>query len=416
MTDTESGATTVAISGGGPAGVMLGLLLARQGVEVTVLEKHADFLRDFRGDTVHPSTQVILDQLGLLAEFDTIARGRMTAIDFGTTDGPLVHQPLDEVNPRHPFHEVALAPQWDLLDLLVRHARTYPTFRLEMEAETVSVVRSPTGPVRGIRYRKDGQEHELRAVLTVDAEGRGSRLRSELRTEVLDLGSAIDVEWFRIPRVEGDPAELRGVLGRGGAAVAINRADYWQVAFIVAKGADAGIRAAGLEAFRKRVGGVAPWMRDRLPAVTDWGDVKLLSVGVERLKRWSAPGVLAIGDAAHTMSPMGGIGINLAIGDAVATANLLGADLLAAQADPRRFERTLNPAIVDRVERRRRLPAEVTQRIQVAAQNRIIAMTRIDAGRSLQPPAPVRALLAGPVSRLLPRIFVYGIRPELIAG
>jgi 2-polyprenyl-6-methoxyphenol hydroxylase-like FAD-dependent oxidoreductase len=410
MTDT----TTVAISGGGPAGIMLGLLLARQGVEVTVLEKHADFLRDFRGDTVHPSTQVILDQLGLLPEFDRIARGRMRAIDFRTTDGPLVHQPLDEVNPRHPFHEVALAPQWDLLDLLVRHARTYPGFTLLMEAETTGVLRSG-GAVRGLRYRKDGEEHELRAVLTVDAEGRGSVLRPEIGSELIGLGSAIDVLWFRIPRHDGDSAELRGVLGRGGAVVAINRADYWQIALIVPKGSDAEIRAAGLDAFRDRVGGIAPWTRDRLDAVTTWDEVKLLSVTVERLRRWSAPGILAIGDAAHTMSPVGGIGINLAIGDAVATANLLGPDLLRAEADPDRFRRTLNPAIVDRVERRRRLPAEVTQRIQVLAQNRILAMSRTGAERSLLPPAPVRALIAGPVSRLLPRVFVYGIRPERIA-
>ena len=406
--------TTVAISGGGPAGVMLGLLLARQGVEVTVLEKHADFLRDFRGDTVHPSTQVILDQLGLLPEFDRIARGRMRAIDFRTTDGPLVHQPLDEVNRRHPFHEVALAPQWDLLDLLVRHARTYPGFTLLMEAETTGVLRSGKA-VRGLRYRKDGEQHELPAVLTVDAEGRGSLLRGEIGTELVELGSAIDVLWFRIPRQDGDPAELRGVLGRGGAVVAINRADYWQIALIVPKGSDADIRAAGLSAFRQRVGGIAPWTAGRLAAVTDWDQVKLLSVTVERLRHWSAPGILAIGDAAHTMSPIGGIGINLAVGDAVATANLLGPDLLRAQADPSRFSRTLNPAIVERVERRRRLPADVTQRIQVLAQNRVLAMTRTPAGRSLLPPAPVRALLAGPIARLVPRVFVYGIRPERIA-
>jgi 2-polyprenyl-6-methoxyphenol hydroxylase-like FAD-dependent oxidoreductase len=410
MTDT----TTVAISGGGPAGVMLGLLLARQGVEVTVLEKHADFLRDFRGDTVHPSTQVILDQLGLLTEFDRIARGRMRAIDFRTTDGPLVHQPLDEVNRRHPFHEVALAPQWDLLDLLVRHAETYPGFTLLMEAETIGVLRAG-GAVRGLRYVKDGAEQELRAVLTVDAEGRGSVLRPEIGTELIELGSAIDVLWFRIPRHDGDPAELRGVLGHGGAVVAINRADYWQIALIVPKGSDADIRAAGLPAFRDRVGGIAPWTADRLDAVDSWDGVKLLSVTVERLRHWSAPGILAIGDAAHTMSPVGGIGINLAVGDAVATSNLLGPDLLRAQADPDRFSRTLNPTIVDRVERRRGLPADVTQRIQVLAQNRVLAMTRTSADRSLLPPAPVRALLAGPVARLLPRVFVYGIRPERIA-
>jgi len=408
--------TTVAISGGGPAGVMLGLLLARRGVEVVVLEKHADFLRDFRGDTVHPSTQVILDQLGLLAEFDGIVRGRMSAIDVRTTEGPLVHQPLAEVDRRHPFHEIALAPQWDLLDLLVRHARTLPTFTLLMEAETVGVLRRPDGAVRGLRYRRDGVEHELPAVLTVAAEGRGTGIRDAIGSRLRDLGSAIDVEWFRIPIESGDPAELRGVLGRGGAVIAINRADYWQVALVVPKGADAALRAAGLPAFRDRVAGIAPWTRDRLEAIASWDEVKLLSVAVQRLERWSAPGLLAIGDAAHTMSPMGGIGINLAIGDAVATANLLADDLLAAQNDPGRFDRTLNPAIPDRVQHRRALPARVTQRIQVLAQNQVLRATRAGADGPIRPPAPVRALLGGPVARVLPRVFVYGIRPERIVS
>jgi 2-polyprenyl-6-methoxyphenol hydroxylase-like FAD-dependent oxidoreductase len=406
--------TTVAISGGGPAGVMLGLLLARRGIEVTVLEKHGDFLRDFRGDTVHPSTQLVLRQLGLIEEFDALVRGRMNALDFSTTDGRLFHQDLALVKPGYPFHQVALAPQWDLLDLLVRHAKEYPAFTLLMEAETVGVIRSG-GAVRGVRYRHNGAEHELRAVLTVDAEGRHSVLRPEIGSELLSLGSAIDVLWFRIARHEGDPAELRGMLGRGGAVVAVNREDYWQVALVVAKGADAGIRAAGLPAFRRLVAGIAPWTEDRLGDVTDWEAVKLLSVTVERLKRWASPGILAIGDAAHTMSPIGGIGINLAVGDAVATANLLGDDLLRAQADPDRFRRTVNPAILSRVERRRRLPAAVTQRIQVVVQNRVLVMTGTPEGTSLLPPAPVLALLRGRLPRLVARVFVFGIRPETIA-
>ena len=405
--------TTVAISGGGPAGVLLGLLLARQGVEVTVLEKHADFLRDFRGDTVHPSTQLILSQLGLLEEFEGLVRGRMRALDFGTTDGPLLHQELAHINRRHPFHEIALAPQWDLLDLLVRHARGYPAFTLLMEAETIGVVRED-GAVRGIRYRKDGEERELRAVVTVDAEGRHSVLRQEVGSELLDLGSPIDVLWFRIPRAEGDPNELRGVLGHGGAVVAVNRQDYWQVALVVPKGADADLRAAGLPAFRARVARIAPWTADRLSTVDDWEQVKLLSVSVQRLRRWSGPGILAIGDAAHTMSPVGGVGINLAVGDAVATANLLGPDLLRAQADPDRFRRTLNPAILSRVERRRRTATVVTQRIQVVAQNRILGLTETPEDQPLLPPAPVRALLRSPLVRFVPRVFAYGLTPETI--
>jgi 2-polyprenyl-6-methoxyphenol hydroxylase-like FAD-dependent oxidoreductase len=408
--------TTVAISGGGPAGVMLGLLLARQGVEVTVLEKHADFLRDFRGDTVHPMTLDILDELGLIDEFDALVRGRMEAVDFATTDGVLVHQDLASVAPHGArFTDIALAPQWDLLDLLVRKAAEFPSFTLVMEAQTLGVVRDAQG-VRGLRYRKDGREHELRAVVTVAADGRHSVLREDIGTGLVVLGSPIDVLWFRIDREADEPTELRGVIGRGGAAVAINRGDFWQVAFLVPKGTDEEIRAAGLAAFRDRVRGVATWMGERLEQVRTWDDVKLLSVSVERLRQWSAPGILAIGDAAHTMSPLGGVGVNLAIGDAVAAANLLGPDLLRAQQDPRRFEKLLNPAILDRVQQRRQLTTMVTQRIQVLGQNRVDAITRTPEGTSLMPPKVALAVMRGPVARLLPRVFVYGIRPERVGG
>jgi 2-polyprenyl-6-methoxyphenol hydroxylase-like FAD-dependent oxidoreductase len=411
----DTSRTTVAISGGGPAGIMLGLLLARQGVEVTVLEKHADFLRDFRGDTVHPMTLDILDELGLIEEFDALTRGRMHAVRFATTDGVLVHQELASVAPRgEKFAEIALAPQWDLLDLLTRKAREYPSFTLLMEAEVVGVLRDGRG-VRGLRYVHDGEEHALRAVVSVAADGRHSGLREEIGTGLVELGSPIDVLWFRIDREPDEPTELRGMIGRGGGLVAINRGDYWQVAFLVPKGTDAEIRAAGLPAFRERVAAITPWMRERLERLTSWDDVKLLSVSVERLRQWAVPGLLAIGDAAHTMSPMGGVGVNLAISDAVATANLLGPDLRHAQDDPARFAKLLNPAILDRVQRRRQLPTMLTQRIQVLGQDRVIAMTTAPPGKSLLPPAPLLALIRGPIARLLPRVFVYGIRPERVA-
>ena len=406
--------TTVAISGGGPAGVMLGLLLARQGVEVTVLEKHADFLRDFRGDTVHPPTQLILKDLRLLDEFERIVRGRMPAIDFGTTDGALVHAELARTNPRHPFHEIALAPQWDLLDLLVRHARQYPTFRILMEAETTDAI-SAAGAVRGVRYRSAGVEHELQAVLTVDAEGRGSGLREAIGSELVRFGAPIDVLWFRLSRHPEDSRGLRGVLGHGGAVVAVNREDYWQVALIVPKGSADDVRAEGLEAFGARVARLAPWLANRVGEVTDWDQVKLLSVTVERLKRWWGRGILAIGDAAHTMSPVGGVGINLAIADAVAAANLLGPRLREAQEDAQRFAKTLNPALLEQVQRRRMPSTVVTQRMQVVAQDRIIALVRTPEGRPLLPPAPVRAVVQGFGSRLAARVFAYGLRPERVA-
>ena len=408
------GTTTVAISGGGPAGVLLGLLLARQGVDVTVLEKHADFLRDFRGDTVHPSTQLILQELGLLEEFQGIVRGRIGGVDFGTSDGPLVRADLARVHPRHPFHEIALAPQWDLLDLLVRHANQYPTFGIVMEAETTDALFA-AGSVRGVRYRKDGRDHELRAVLTIDAEGRGSGLRESIGTELLRFGVPIDVLWFRVPRLPDDASDLRGVLGHGGVVVAINREDYWQIALLVRKGSADEVRAAGLPTFRQRVGSIAPWLQGRLDAIDDWDQVKLLSVAIERLRRWSAPGILAIGDAAHTMSPVGGVGINLAVADAVATSNLLGPSLLRAQRDPGRFAKTLNPALLERVQRRRGAATAITQRIQVAAQNRIIEMVDSPEDRRLTPPAPVRMLLQSVAAQAVPRVFAYGLRPERVA-
>ena len=409
--------TTVAISGGGPAGIMLGLLLARRGVEVVVLEKHADFLRDFRGDTVHPMTLDILDELGLMPEFDRLVRGRMRAVDFSTTDGTLVHQDLDAVAPKGAkYAEIALAPQWDLLDLLSRKAREHPSFRLEMEAETTGVLRDRLGRVRGLRYRQGGEDHRLRAVVSVAADGRRSGLREAIGTGVRELGSPIDVLWFRLPRREDEPTELRGTIGRGGGLVAINRGDYWQIAFLVRKGTDEEIRAAGLPAFRERIASVASWTADRLDDLASWDDVKLLSVTVERLRQWAVPGLVAIGDAAHTMSPMGGVGVNLAISDAVAAANLLAPDLLRAQADPGRFDKVLNPAILDRIQQRRQAPTMLTQRLQVIGQDRVIAFTETPPGRSLLPPKPILALLRGPVARLLPRVFVYGIRPERVAG
>jgi 2-polyprenyl-6-methoxyphenol hydroxylase-like FAD-dependent oxidoreductase len=407
--------TTVAISGGGPAGIMLGLLLARQGVEVTVLEKHADFLRDFRGDTVHPMTLDVLDELGLIDEFDALVRGRMEAVEFATTDGVLVHQDLASVAPRgQRFTDVALAPQWDLLDLLVRKAREYPTFHLEMEAETLGVLREQ-GDVHGLRYRQHGVVRSLRAVVSIAADGRHSGLREEIGTGLIVLGSPIDVLWFRVEREPDEPTELRGMFGRRGGVVAINRSDYWQVAFLVPKGTDERIRTAGLEAFRARVASIVPWMTERLERIRSWDEVKLLSVSVERLRQWSVPGLLAIGDAAHTMSPLGGVGVNLAMSDAVAAANLLGPDLLRAQADPDRFGKLLNPAILDRVQQRRQRTTTLTQRIQVIAQKRVLALTTAPEGESLMPSGPVLALLRGPIAHLLPRVFVYGIRPERVA-
>ena len=380
--------TTVAISGGGPAGIMLGLLLARRGVEVLVLEKHADFLRDFRGDTVHPMTQTILDELGLIEEFDQVVRGRMTSVEFATTDGVLVHQQLASAAPRGArFTDIALVPQWDLLDLLARAGRAHPGFHLVMEAQVTGVLRDDRA-VRGLRYRKDGEEHEVRA--------------------------EIDVLWFPLDQREGDPTGLRGVTGRDGSLVATNRGDLWQVALLVADGVHERLRAAGLDALHARITALAPWAADRLASVGHWDDVKLLRVGVHRLRRWSAAGIMAIGDAAHTMSPIGGVGVEMAAGDAVAADNLLGPALLRAQADPARLAKVLDPALLRRVQRRRQPGTVLVQRIQVIAQEQVLAVTRAHPEAHLMPPRWVLALLRGPVAGLLPRVFVYGIRHERV--
>jgi 2-polyprenyl-6-methoxyphenol hydroxylase-like FAD-dependent oxidoreductase len=404
--------TTVAIAGGGPAGVVLGLLLARAGVEVTVLEKHEDFLRDFRGDTVHPSTQDVLDELGLLEEFQGIVRGRMGSVRMSTSAGPLLEADLARVRPKARFHEIAMAPQWDLLELLVRHAQRYPAFRLLRGAEVLGPVRR-RGAVAGVRYRDAAGEHELRSVLTVAADGRHSILRAAIGSRLHDFDAPLDVLWFRLPRREGDEEGLSGMIGDRAIGVAINRDDYWQVAYLQRAGGDAEVRAEGIPAFRQRVAAVLPWAADRVDSITDWDQVRTLRVSITRLQRWAAAGILAIGDAAHTMSPVGGVGINLAVQDAVATANLLAGPLLRTQDDPLRFERTLNPALLARVQRRRRLPTAVTQLVQLVAQKGVLGRILTRGFDPDRVPPPVRAALRNsPLTRIIPSVFAFGVLPE----
>src|SRR4051812_3875660 len=248
---TMSERTPCVVIGGGPAGMVLGLLLARAGVEVTVLEKHADFLRDFRGDTVHPSTQEILGELGLLEEFQGIVHGRMSSLQVSTPNGPLLEADLSRVRPRAPFHEIAMAPQWDLLELLVRHAERYPSFRLLRSAEVLGPLRRG-GAVSGVRYRDASGEHELRSVLAVAADGRHSTLRDAVGSRLRDFDAPLDVLWFRLPRHDGDGEGLTGMIGDRAIGVAVNREDYWQIAYLARAGGDAEIRAKGILAFRQR--------------------------------------------------------------------------------------------------------------------------------------------------------------------
>ncbi|WP_052810265.1 FAD-dependent oxidoreductase [Streptomonospora alba] len=417
MPHTEN--TTVAIAGGGPAGIMLGLLLARAGVDVTVLEKHRDFLRDFRGDTVHPSTLAVIDELGLAERLDERPHRKVSTLTVGRGSDPIVAADLSTLSGRFPY--IAMMPQWDFLDMLTDHARSYPGFRLMMSTEATGVVEHD-GAVRGIRYRQrpengDGEqgeggqrEHELRAVLSIAADGRDSGLRDAAGMVPTELGVPMDVLWLRVPRKPEDPSGLNGNLGSGAMAVAIDRGDYWQVAFLIPKGGYARTRAEPIETFQEELLGLLPFLGENVREIDDWSKVAFLNVTQDRLERWYRPGLLAIGDAAHAMTPVGGVGINLAIQDAVATANLLARPLLEAQSDPERFAKTLNPELLGRVQRRRRMPTVGTQAVQQLLQRQVIS-------KALEEDASLPPLLrmvggTGPWSNLIARVMMFGLRPE----
>lgn len=392
------------VVGGGPAGVMLAYLLARAGVDVVVLEKHADFLRDFRGDTIHPSTLEVLHELGLLDAL--LARPHQKAPRFGGVvgDEEFPFADFSHLSARCPY--IVFMPQWHFLDFLVEHARSFPAFRLIMRAEARDLIERD-GRVVGVRADTPDGPLEVRAGLIVGADGRHSTVRDRAGLRVIESGVPIDVLWLRIPRHAGDPDLPIGRFGRGKVFVMIDRGDYWQCAFIIPKGGNEQVRSRGLEAFRRDVVDIAPFLADRVDSLDDWDDVKLLTVLVDHLERWDRPGLLCIGDAAHAMSPVGGVGINLAIQDAVATANLLAAPLR---------DGTLTDADVHRVQRRRALPARLIQRLQVLIQDRLIHRVLISGGddrRPKSPPWPIRLLRRWPVLRRIPaRVIGIGFRPE----
>lgn len=398
--------TRCCIAGGGPAGVMLGLLLARAGVEVAVLEKHADFLRDFRGDTVHPSTLQVMDELGLLDAF--LARPHDKAVElkgvFGDEDVVLADFSRLK-NARCGF--IAMMPQWEFLDFLRDEAERYPGFRLLQQAEVLDLVRED-GRVAGVRAAGPEGERVVRADLVIGADGRRSRVREAAGLSVRNLGAPIDVLWMRIVRRASDPAGSTGRIGAGRFAAMIDRGAYWQCAYVIAKGGIERVKARGLEAFRADVAALIPLFADRVgEEIASWDDVKLLSVSVDRLERWWTPGLLCIGDAAHAMSPIGGVGINLAIQDAVAAANILA----AALADPSVTPEGLTPLLA-RVQERRLFPTRVTQAVQVAAQNRLInpLLKTTD-----QPKPPFALKLMDwfpPLRGILARGVGIGVRPE----
>jgi 2-polyprenyl-6-methoxyphenol hydroxylase-like FAD-dependent oxidoreductase len=390
------------IAGGGPAGMMLGFLLARAGVDVLVLEKHADFFRDFRGDTIHPSTLEVVYELGLLDDFLTRPHQELRELRGWIGDEMV---PVADFS-RLPTHckFIALMPQWDFLDFLAQHGRAYPNFRLRMRADVTDVIEEG-GRIAGVRAQTPEGSLEVRADLTVAADGRHSTVRPRAGFETMDLGAPMDVLWMRLSQRPGDPRLSLGRFVAGHIFAMIDRGDYWQCAFVIPKAGIDEVKRRGLEAFREQVAQVAPFLRDRVDELASWDDVKLLTVAVDRLRQWYRPGLLCIGDAAHAMSPIGGIGINLAIQDAVAAANIL--------AEPLRR----GPAAVEQlraVQRRREWPTRLTQRAQVLIQNRVISrVLASQGGGPMALPLPVRLLRDWPFLRRIPaRLIGMGIQPE----
>ena len=388
------------VAGGGPAGMMLGLLLARAGVRVAVLEKHADFLRDFRGDTIHPSTLEVLHELGILEAFlkrphqevrqltGRVAGERVMIADF-------THLPTH-------CKFLALMPQWDFLDFLAAQARAFSTFDLRMQTEVTGLIEDG-GRVAGVLVKTPDGPQEIRADLVVGADGRHSAVRARAGLAVDSFGAPIDVLWMRMPRRADDPSQALGYVEGGHILVMLDRGDYWQCAFVIPKGGFDDIRRRGIEAFRADVASIVPFMGDRVSDLDNWNDIKLLTVLVDRLRRWHRPGLLCIGDAAHAMSPIGGVGINLAIQDAVAAANILAGPLGRG---------TCSDADLARVQKRRELPTRLVQRAQVFAQERVIAPALGGKGPQ-QLPWPLKLLRRFPMLRRIPaRLVGVGIRPE----
>jgi 2-polyprenyl-6-methoxyphenol hydroxylase-like FAD-dependent oxidoreductase len=397
-----SAKTTCAIVGGGPAGMVLGLLLARAGVEVTVLEKHSDFLRDFRGDTVHPTTLRLLDELGLWPQFAAIPHSRLVQGTIDVAPGRKVTL-VDFGRLRQPHPYIAMVPQWDLLNLLAEAGAAEPTFTLKMSSEVTGLVHD-AGRIAGVQYRAAGGDGELRADLTVGCDGRASLVRQQAGMRVREFPVSFDVWWFRLPRPAQDETyTLFPRLAPGKAMIVIPREGYLQIALLIPKGSDAELRARGLDAFRADVLALLPEAGDAVATITDLDDVKKLDVKLNRLRRWHTDGLLCIGDAAHAMSPAGGVGINVAIQDAVATARLLATPLLRGSVSDRELAA---------VRRRRVLPTAVTQALQEQIDKRLLGP--IVHGRTGGvPPAAVWAAEHASWLTVVPAYLVgVGVRPE----
>jgi 2-polyprenyl-6-methoxyphenol hydroxylase-like FAD-dependent oxidoreductase len=391
------------IAGAGPAGVILGLLLARAGVEVLVLEKHADFLRDFRGDTLHPSTLEVMHELGLLQKLLHLPHQKVSQINALFGDLALTVADFNHLQTQCRF--IALMPQWDFLNFLTLEAARYPTFHLRMQSEVTGLIEEKKC-VTGLNAISSGRPLSVRTNLVVGADGRHSVVRTQANLKVQDFGAPMDVLWFKLTQQSGDPKDPVARFDTGRVFIMLNRGEYWQCGFVISKGSLGQIRERGLPALRDDIVKLAPFVSDRVGKLQDWEEIKLLTVQVDRLRQWFRPGLLCLGDAAHAMSPVGGVGINLAIQDAVAAANLL--------AGPLRSNRLITEDL-RRVQRRREWPTRLTQQVQLSIQNRVISRVLRD-DSSLSPPFLIQLLARFPFLRRLPaRLIGIGFCPEHVS-
>ena len=388
------------VAGGGPAGVMLGLLLARAGVEVLVLEKHADFFRDFRGDTIHPSTLEVMHELGFLEDLLRLPHQKVPRLIAQFGGLALTFADFTRLPTHCGF--IAFMPQWDFLNFLAARGARYPTFKLRMRAEVTGLIEE-AGRIVGLHATTPGGPLEVRAGLVVAADGRHSVLRDKAGLRIDELGAPMDVLWFRLSRRPGDPEDPRGRFDIGRIFIMLNQGRHWQCGFVIPKGSLERLQARGLQAFRESVAQLAPFAADRVGEIANWDTVKLLTVRVDRLRQWYRPGLLCIGDAAHAMSPVGGVGINLAIQDAIAAANLLAVPLRGGR---------LTTEDLEQVQRRREWPTRVTQRLQIFMQNRVIRRV-LGSAEQIQPPFAIRLVARFPLlSRIPARLIGIGVRPE----
>jgi 2-polyprenyl-6-methoxyphenol hydroxylase-like FAD-dependent oxidoreductase len=398
----ESASVTTCIAGGGPAGMLLGYLLARAGVRVLVLEKHADFRRDFRGDTLHPSTLEVMAELGLADELLALPHQKLPLLRALVGNTETILADFRHLPTRYRF--IAMVPQWDFLNFLAEKASQYSGFTLRMRSEVTDLVEE-CGRVVGLRARSSDGDLEVRCGLVVGCDGRHSVVRERAQLKRRELGAPIDVLFFRLTRRPDDPNDAFGRLDAGGALILIRRPEHWQCGYAIPKGGIDALQARGLQAFRDDIARLVPFLADRVPEIADWADIPLLSVRVDRLLRWYRPGLLCIGDAAHAMSPVGGVGINLAIQDAVAAANTLAGPLLANQV-----------AVDDlrRIQRRRELPTRMTQRLQLLIQNAGLgpAVSHDDRAPTRMARLFARLARSTPLPRLTGRLIGLGFRPE----